>query len=216
MDPDRQGLVPAVLERGRRFQDYIEWALDAPMFLVLRGARIVPNTGQTFRDYFANGFEGERSTMNDWLTHLNTMFPEVRLKKTLEVRGADSLPRDLFAALPALWTGLLYDPQALDEADALVQTFGVSDLEAVRARIAAEALLATWQRGTVGDVVEKVVAIARGGLSRRARVDDRGVDESTFLVPLERLIASRRAPADLLIAASTEPRWSDRLKPVLL
>src|SRR6185369_13044251 len=119
VDPDRQGLLGPVLERGKRFADYVEWALDAPMFLVKRGTEVVENTGQSFRSFMKHGFRGHRPTSKDWETHLNTLFPEVRLKRTIEVRGADSLPATLVCALPALWTGILYDPKALDEADEL-------------------------------------------------------------------------------------------------
>jgi glutamate--cysteine ligase len=218
VDPDRQGLVPRVLDGGTKFVDYVEWALDAPMFLVLRdgGARVVPNTGQTFRDFMANGFEGEKATMNDWLTHINTMFPEVRLKKTLEVRGGDSLPRDIFPALPALWTGILYDDRALAETDALSESYGSAELQELRPHIAKDAVLAPFRGKLVVDVVERLVEISKGGLERRARRGPDGSDERRFLAPLETLVAARQCPADRLIGATARAAWGDRLAPVLL
>jgi glutamate--cysteine ligase len=218
VDPDRQGLVPSVLDTGKRFSDYVEWALAAPMFLVLRdgGSRVVPNTGQTFRDFMKNGFEGERATMNDWLTHINTMFPEVRLKKTLEVRGGDSLPRDLFPALPALWTGILYDDRALAEAEALTESYTSRELEELRPRVAKEAVTAVFRGGTVVDVVERIVEMSKGGLERRSRRGADGSDERRFLAPLETLVAARQCPSDRLIGVSGRAAWGDRLAPVLL
>ena len=116
VDPDRTGLLPMLWGRGSRFDDLVEWALDVPMFLFKRRERAIANTGQTFRSFMADGFEGERATLEDWRLHLNTLFPEVRLKRTIEIRGADGQTTDMACALPALWTGVLYDEQALAEA----------------------------------------------------------------------------------------------------
>jgi glutamate--cysteine ligase len=172
---------------------------------------VVENTGQTFRDFMANGFAGERATMGDWLTHLNTMFPEVRLKKTLEMRGCDSLPRDLFTALPALWTGILYDARALDEADALSESFGYDELVELRPRVAREGVGASFRGHPAADVGSRLIEIARGGLERRARLDALGRHEGRFLEPLAALISSRRSPADRLVDAHRRPTWSERL-----
>src|SRR6185369_11036529 len=146
VDPDRQGLLGPVLERGRRFQDYIEWALDAPMFLVKRGNEVIENTGQSFRSFMKHGFKGHYPNLKDWETHLNTLFPEVRLKRTIEVRGADSLPGNMVCALPALWTGIFYDTKAMDEAEELTRSFGFAELEAVRPAIVEKALQAPWRK----------------------------------------------------------------------
>src|SRR5262249_49454962 len=131
VDPDRQGLLENVLSRGRRFADYVEWALHAPMFLVKRGSQVFENTGQSLGSFWKHGSEGTTPTLGDWEPHLNTLFPEVRLKRTLEVRGADSLPANLACALPAVWTGILYDGKALDEADELTRDWTFAELEAV-------------------------------------------------------------------------------------
>src|SRR4029077_7139532 len=108
MDPDRSGLLPFAWEREMSFRAYVEWALDVPMFLIKRGGRVIANTEQTFRSFLKNGQHGERATLSDWRTHLNTLFPEARLKNTLEMRGADAQGRSELTALPALWKGLLY------------------------------------------------------------------------------------------------------------
>ncbi len=209
VDPSRQGLVPTVLRDGSKLSDYVEWALDAPMFLVLRpeviaNNGIVENTGQTFRSFWKDGFEGHHATSADWLTHLNTMFPEVRLKKTIEVRGADSQGRDLATALSALWTGILYDPRAFDEAEALVAGFEHEELAALRPQVADKALAATFRGAPLAKLAEAVVETARGGLARRACKRADGADESVHLLPLARLVERGRCPADDLLDAVLE------------
>lgn len=199
VDPDRQGLVPAVLERGRRFLDYIDWALDAPMFLFKRGTEVVENTGQSFRSFMKYGFRGHHPTLKDWETHINTLFPEVRLKRTIEVRGADSLPANLVCALPALWTGLLYDPRALDEADELSASFTAAELEAVRPAIVEKALGATFRGKPLAALAERLIDIAAGGLARRARLNKNGKDERAHLDRIAALVEKGWCPADVLV-----------------
>jgi len=203
VDPDRQGLLEPVLNQGRRFADYIDWALDAPMFLIKRGNEILENTGQSFRSFMKHGFHGERPTLKDWETHLNTLFPEVRLKRTLEVRGADSLPANLVCALPALWTGILYDKKALDEADELTRDFTFAELEAIRPAIAARALGATFRGAPLADLAERVLDIAQGGLERRARLNKSGRDEQVHLAKITALVEKAESPADALIEGLT-------------
>ena len=200
VDPDRQGLLPSVLAGGTRFLDYVEWALDAPMYMVKRGADVLPNTGQSFRSFWRHGFHGQFPTMADWETHLNTIFPEVRLKRTLEVRGADSQGSALVCALPALWTGVLYDPEALDQADALSESWSFEDLEAVRPQVAALGLAAELRGVRLASLAVRLVAIAEGGLARRARLDRDGKDERVPLAPLAALVAKGSCPADALTA----------------
>lgn len=199
VDPDRQGLLPGVLERGRRFLDYIEWALDAPMFLVKRGDEVIENTGQSFRSFMKHGFRGHYPNLKDWETHINTLFPEVRLKRTIEVRGADSLPGNLVCALPALWTGILYDERALDEADELTRSFGFAELEAVRPGIVEKGLGATFRGAPLADLAQRVVEIASNGLERRARLNKNGKDERVHLAKIAALVEKGWCPADALV-----------------
>jgi glutamate--cysteine ligase len=199
VDPARQGLVRPVLEGGARFLDYVEWALDAPMFLFKRGKEYLENTGQSFRSFWKHGFHGHKPTRGDWETHLNSLFPEIRLKRTIEVRGADSLPASLACALPALWTGILYDARALDEAEALVESFGHDELDALRPAIAAQGLAATFRGAPLAALAERVLAIASGGLERRARLNRNGKDERAHLEALAALIAKGWCPADALL-----------------
>jgi len=195
VDPDRTGLLPFCFAPDAGFGGYVDWALDCPMFLFKRDGKPVDNRGQTFRDFLAHGFGGHRATASDWEMHLNTLFPEVRLKRTIEIRGADSLPLRYFAALPALWTGILYDDQALAEAEALVADYQVAELDEVRQRVPADGLRTPFRGRPLAAVAERVVDIARGGLVRRAIKDAAGKDESVHLDAISRLVARAECPA---------------------
>lgn len=201
VDPERQGLVPSIWKEGARYRDYVEWALDAPMFLVKRSDRIVKNTGQTFRSFCKDGAEGERAQLADWDTHLNTLFPEVRLKRTLEVRGADSLATRYAAALPALWTGLLYDPTALAAADELTRSFSYQETAALRPVIGDQGLAAIFRGKPLADLANQVLDLAAQGLARRGHLDRLGRDEGVHLLALQELTKRGLCPADEILAA---------------
>jgi glutamate--cysteine ligase len=137
--------------------------------------------------------------MEDWKTHLNTLFPEVRLKKTIEIRGADAQSTEMKAALPALWTGIFYDPRALAEAEALVTGWTHDEVAELRTRAWKEGLRAQFRGRPLAEVAERVVTIAEGGLERRARLDATGRDERVYLTPLRSLVAQGKTPADVLL-----------------
>ncbi len=206
VDPTRQGLVPGVLANGRRFVDYVEWALDAPMFVVKRGKEVHDATSITFRRFMEEGAFGTHATMSDWETHLNTMFPEVRLKRTLEVRGADSQSASLSCALAALWTGIFYDARALDEADALSESFTHDELVALRREVPMHALQATFRGKPLAELAQKVTAIGMAGLERRARLNRNGKDERAHLERLADLVNRGKCPADILLEGLDEGR----------
>jgi glutamate--cysteine ligase len=200
VDPDRSGLLPLLWKKEARFEDYVEWALGVPMFLFKRDGKKIVNTGQSFRSFLDEGFEGHRPTLDDWKTHLNTLFPEVRLKKTIEVRGADAQATDMKCALPALWTGIFYDERALDEAEALVEGWTHDEAAELRTRCWRDGLRATFRGAPLVGVAERVVDIAEGGLQRRARTDSKdGKDERVHLVRLRKLVGEGRTPADALL-----------------
>jgi glutamate--cysteine ligase len=198
-DGDRAGLLPKLLEPGAGYADYAAWALDVPMYLFKRDGKVIANTGQTFRSFMQDGYEGHHATMGDWVHHLNTLFPEVRLQRTIEVRGVDSLPRRWFCALPAFWAGILYDDQALEAADALVAELDFEILRAARPAVAASALGAELGGKPMRAWAESAIGIALDGLGRRAHLDASGQDERIHLQAIAELAASGRCPADVLL-----------------
>jgi glutamate--cysteine ligase len=168
------------------------------MFLVKRPGRVVANTGQTFRSFWQDGFQGEKADLHDWELHLNTLFPEVRLKHTIEVRCADSQTRLRAPALPALWTGIVYDRQALDEADAFSETFTYDEMQALRPEMAKLGLGAPFRGKPLADAAARLLAIASGGLARRKRLSKDGRDEAAYLAPIAALVEHGLCPADEL------------------
>jgi glutamate--cysteine ligase len=200
MDPSRSGLIARLWNSKRpRYRDYVEWALDAGMFFIKRDERLVLNTGQTFRDFLAHGFEGVTATQGDWTRHLATLFPDVRLKTTLEVRTCDALPEALTMAVPALFTGLLYDDAALAAAEELGSRVSLADAEASRVEIPRLGLQGRLGDRPLRDIAERLLELAGGGLSRRARRNEQGEDESVYLRPLAALVGAGQTPADLLV-----------------
>jgi glutamate--cysteine ligase len=200
MDPDRSGLLPFAWEEDFGFQRYVEWALDVPMFMVQRGSEVVYNTGQTFRAFMAEGYGGTAATYDDWVTHLNTLFPEVRLKKTIEVRGADSQRTEMICALPALTKGFFYDERALAEAESLVSGLDHATVEGSRAGIARDGLSADFAGRPVQRWAEELLDIAAGGLARIGALDRHGNDERVHLKGIRALVEKGMTPADALVA----------------
>lgn len=198
VDPDRSGLVPPVWKEKSGYRDYVEWALDVPMFMFKRDGHRVENTGQTFRSFMKDGYEGHSAQMGDYTTHLNTLFPEVRLKKTLEVRGADAQSEALTPALAALYTGIYYDEKALAESIELVREHSLAEVTAVREHVWKLGLDSPFRGSTLRPIAEKIIEIAMGGLSRRARMDE-GHDETVHLRALASLVGRGQSPADVLL-----------------
>ena len=203
-DADRTGMLPFAFESGFGFERYVDYALDVPMYFVKRGDAYHDVAGASFRDLLEGRLRqlpGEGATMSDWANHLSTIFPEVRLKTYLEMRGADGGPRPHMTALPALFAGLFYDAVALDQALQLSKGWSESAREALRADVPARALAATIEGRSVREVARDVLTIARAGLARRARRDAQGRDESVFLAPLEQIVEDDRTLAQQRLAA---------------
>ena len=197
-DPDRCGIPAFVFEKGFGFERWVEYLLDIPMYFVVRERRYIDLAGRSFRDFLAGrlpDLPGEIPTMGDFADHLTTAFTEVRLKRYLEMRGADSGPPAMLMALPALWTGLLYDRAAQGEALALISDHPCGDWRALHRDVPRHGLAAPWCDGTVQALAKEVVAIARRGLAAR------GLGEEVYLAPLEEIAASGRTLAD---------HWLDR------
>ncbi|MFT4098261.1 MAG: glutamate--cysteine ligase [Rhodoblastus sp.] len=187
-DRARTGMMPFAFEDGMGFERFVDYALDVPMYFVKRGDHYHDVAGANFRDLLAGRLAqlpGERATMADWANHLSTLFPEVRVKRYIEMRGCDVGPRAHISALPALFVGLLYDPAALDEAEQLVSGWSADDRQALRDAVPRLGLSATIGGRSLQAVAKDVLAIARRGLSRRGRRDAQGHDESRHLSVLD-------------------------------
>ena len=215
-DPDRCGILPFVFEDGMGFERYVDYALDVPMYFVYRDGRYIDVAGQSFRDFMVGrlpALPGETPTLSDWMNHLTTIFPEVRLKRYLEMRGADGGPWSRLCALPALWTGLLYDNPSLDAAWDLVKDWTLADHEALRAEVPKRALATPFRKGTVGDVAAQILAIARAGLKARNRQDGGGSDESGFLEVLTQIVDAGETPAEAKLRRFRD-EWHGDIDPV--
>lgn len=192
-DPDRTGLLKFVFEDGFGFERYADYMLDTPMYFVRRDGEYIDAAGQSFRDFLKGklpALPGERPTMEDWEDHLSTAFPEVRLKKFLEMRGADGGPWARICALPAFWVGLLYDDDALAAAWDVAIAWSEGEREQLRDDAAKDGLKAKVGGRTVQDVALEVLEISREGLRRRAKSGNLKEDETTYLDPLVKIAKS--------------------------
>ena len=215
-DNDRAGMLPWAFEPGMGFERYVDYALDVPMYFVKRGDEYIDVAGQSFRDLLAGklpGMQGERATMSDWANHLTTIFPEVRLKRFLEMRGADSGPWGRLPALSALWVGLLYDEEALEAAWALVKNWTAEERQQLRDDVPKLGFKARMRASTVLDLAKQSLALARAGLARRARLDREGDDETQYLDPLDEFVSRGITPAEELLEKYTGP-WQRSVEPV--
>lgn len=202
-DPDRCGTLPFVFEDGMGFERYVDYLLDVPMYFVRRDGRYVDVAGESFRAFLDGklpGFEGLRPVMDDWQDHMTTAFPEVRLKTFLEMRGADGGAWRRLCALPALWTGLLYDSGAQSAAAELVRGWSVDEVAALRRDAAKTGLHGSFRGRPLTDLAGEVLAIAEDGLRRRAKPGNRDPDETGFLAPLREIVTDGRSPSDELLA----------------
>jgi glutamate--cysteine ligase len=213
-DRDRTGMLGFVFEDGMGYERYVDWALDVPMYFVKREATYHDTAGASFRDLLAGclaQMPGERATRSDWANHLSTLFPEVRLKRYLEMRGADIGPADRILACSAFWVGLLYDEGALDAAWDLVKGWSDEDRQRLRADVPRLALNATVAGRLVREVARDALAAARLGLRRR-QLRDPGGDESRYLEPLDDIVARGRTPAEDLLE-KYHGEWGGAVEP---
>ncbi|WP_413872650.1 glutamate--cysteine ligase [Albidovulum sp.] len=204
LDPARTGMLPFVFEDGMGFERYVDYVLDVPMYFVYRDGRYIDALGQSFRDFLKGdlpALPGEKPTLSDWADHLTTVFPEARIKKYMETRGADGGPWRRLCALPAFWVGLLYDQAALDAAWDLAKGWDAETREALRAAASIDALQGEANGIRMLDLAREAVKIAGAGLKARARPGAGGMvpDETHFLNALQESVETGKVPADELL-----------------
>ena len=202
-DADRTGMLDFVFEDGFGYERYVDYLLDVPMYFSYRDGTYIDLAGKSFRKFLAGDLAelpSTKPTLRDWADHMTTAFPEVRLKKFLEMRGADGGRWSRLCALPAFWVGLLYDSTALDEAWDLVQDFDREERHALRDGVPKHALKLPFRSGTVHDLATAAIKIAAQGLQRRARMNEHGADESIFLDTLVQIVDANQTPAERKLA----------------
>ncbi len=215
-DPDRTGMLPWVFEPGMGFERYVEYALGVPMYFVKRGERYIDVAGQSFRDLMQGrlpGLPGERATISDWTNHISTIFPEVRLKRYLEMRGADGGPWRRLPALPAYWAGILYDDDSLEAAWELVKNWTAEQRQKFRDDVPKLGFAATIAGYDALGLAQKTLELARKGLERRRRLDASGNDESRYLHSIQDYVARGITPAEELLE-KFHGAWRQSVEPV--
>ena len=215
-DPDRTGMLPFVFDGGMGFEKYTDYMLDVPMYFVYRDGEYINATGQSFRD-FLNGklpaLPGEKPTLKDWEDHLTTAFPEVRLKRFLEMRGADGGPWARLCALPAIWVGLLYHQPALDAAWDIARDWSMEERLKLREEVPRLGLQATIRGRTVRDIAFEVIELANAGLAARGRFNAAGDNETGFLAPLQEVAEKNETPAERKLKLY-HGAWGESVDPV--
>jgi glutamate--cysteine ligase len=198
------------------FERYVDYALDVPMYFVKRGDQYIDVSGKSFRDFFAGelaDLPGERPTVSDWANHVSTIFPEVRLKRYLEMRGADGGPWRRLPSLTAYWMGLLYDDDALDGAWELVKGWNADDRQRLRDEVPQRGFKAVVRNTNAHALAQETLRLSRRGLEKRAKLDRNGRDETRFLRPLEEIVARGITPAEELLEKYFN-EWNESVAPL--
>ncbi len=215
-DPDRSGMLPWAFEPGMGFERYVDYALDVPMYFVKRGERYIDVAGQSFRDLLAGklpGLPGERATLSDWANHVSTIFPEVRVKRYLEMRGADGGPWRRLPAFAAFWVGLLYDDAALDAAWDLVKDWTAEERQKLRDQVPRQGFKAQIRQWSVLNLAKETLKLAEQGLAQRRKHDRAGHDETRYLRPIQEFVARGITPAEELLEKFHGP-WQGSVDPI--
>ncbi|MEQ8290855.1 MAG: glutamate--cysteine ligase [Roseovarius sp.] len=218
LDPDRTGMLPFVFDEGFGFEAWAQYALDVPMYFVYRDGKYIDALGQSFRDFLKGelpALPGETPTLSDWADHLTTIFPEARIKKFMEMRGADGGPWRRLCALPAFWVGLMYDQSSLDAAWDMVKDWDSDTRDALRIAASEQALQAEVNGLRMHDLAREALAISEAGLKARARPGAGGMiaDETHFLNALKESVETGQVPADELLA-KYNGEWNESLRPI--
>jgi len=215
-DPDRSGMLPWAFEPGMGYERWVDYALDVPMYFVKRGDRYIDVAGLSFRDLLAGklaALPGERATVSDWANHISTIFPEVRLKRYLEMRGADGGPWGRLPSLSAYWVGLLYDDACLDAAWDIAKDWTAEERQKLRDDVPRLGFKAKIRDRDVLSLARETLALARAGLARRKKFDPYGADETRYLKPLEELAERGETTAEEMLQ-KYHGAWSGSVDPV--
>lgn len=218
-DNERSGMPRFCFSPDFGFADYVEWALDVPMYFAIRDGQYHDMTHMTFRQFMNGAARNELSdglpTMGDWANHLSTLFPDVRLKRFLEMRGADGGPWRRICALPAFWVGLLYDEEALAAAETLTSSWTYEEVVAMRDAVPAKGISTPFRNTTLREIGREVLALSRLGLKNRARLNRDGYDETSFLQTLDEVVGRGTTSAEEMLSAY-HTRWGGSIEPVFL
>jgi glutamate--cysteine ligase len=210
-DPDRCGLLHFVFEPDFGYERYVEWALDVPLFFIVRDENYLPTPGLTFRQLLRDGWQGHSALLRDFHVHLTTLFPEVRLKQVMELRGADAVPAGLTCSLPAIWKGLLYEADALEAARALVSAWGVEEREQALAAVARRGLEARVGRRRILELARELASIAAEGLRRIRAPGASDPAETRYLDPVWEQLELGMSPGRLVLER-WEGEWGRSLE----
>ncbi|MBU0584912.1 MAG: glutamate--cysteine ligase [Alphaproteobacteria bacterium] len=218
-DNQRSGLLEFCFAPDFGFFDYVDWALDVPMYFVIRDGHYHDMTHMTFRQFMAGAAHNEIAdgvpTIGDWANHLSTLFPDVRLKRFLEMRGADGGPWRRICALPAFWVGLLYDAEALEAAEALTRDWSFDEVLAMRDAVPEKGMATPFRNSTLREMAREVLNISRTGLTNRDRKNRDGYDETSFLSTLDEVVARGTTSAEEMLSAY-HTRWGGSIEPAFL
>ncbi len=201
-DKSRTGMLPFVFEGEMSFEKYVDYALNVPMYFIIRNGSYIDVAGESFSDFLAGKLEqlrGEKPTIDDWENHISTSFPEVRLKQFLEMRGADGAPWAEICALPALWAGLLYDENSLNAAYDLIKGWSEEERDYLYRNVAKTALKTKFRKGTVADIAKQIIAIAKNGLIKRNQLNSEKMNEVHHLAPLEYTLKTGKTLAERML-----------------
>ncbi len=216
VDNARAGMLPWAFEPGMGFERYVDYALDVPMYFVKRGDKYIDVSGMSFRSLMAGRLDnlaGERATLSDWANHLSTIFPEVRLKRYLEMRGADGGPWRRLPSLTAYWVGLLYDDEALDACWEMVKNWSAAERQKLRDDVPRLGFKAEIGNRNVLTLAQETLRLSAKGLARRKKLDRNGRDETRYLRPLEESIARELTPAEELLE-KFHGEWGGSVEPI--
>jgi glutamate--cysteine ligase len=213
-DNQRAGMLPFVFEPGMGFERYADYALDVPMYFIKRGDRYIDVSGKPFRDHLAGELiPGERATISDWANHVSTIFPEVRLKRYIEMRGSDGGPWRRLPSLPAFWVGLIYDDTSLDACWEIVKDWTAAERQKLRDDVPTLGFKATIRGRSLLEISRQTLTLAEQGLVRRKKLDQNGRDETRYLRPLQEIVARGITPAEELLEKYRNA-WKGSVEPI--